>query len=188
MSAGPNTTPLTRLGPVTLLASPTHRGCSCPQREVCEQPGAHPLYDNWWDTASHDPEEIASWQRRYPDSALGVLVRQDLAVLQVPGRLRQELVHHLGYFSAPPPHLHTDLRSWVWVTAPVALPRTPRQRLPRPEELIVLGSGSWLPVPPAPLPGEPGLRWGAPPSAPVLPRTAVDQLISRLLRRPPAAA
>lgn len=177
---------ITRLGPTIVIAGrlDSHT-CSCPRRTDCEHPGAHPVDDEWWwgVTATQDTLTLAAQLQRDPHGGPAVLLSDGTAALQVPGCLQPVLRHWLNQrLEPPPPIVHSPARSFVWLQA--SIPRVLRRTLPDPNDLVVLGPGSWVPVP---LPTEPpapatALRWAGRPDNHPLPPADRDRLISRLLQ------
>ena len=65
------------------LHVPQDGGCSCRELRNCETPGKHPRVMDWKQKASSDPTEIDRWWSMWPDSNVGILCGDGLAVLDV---------------------------------------------------------------------------------------------------------
>ena len=185
---------ITRLGPAIAISGLTEGGpCSCPQRNDCDAPGAHPLHDLWWDIATWNPAVLDRWLHSTSCPTAAVLLTYRTAVLQVPANLRPVLQAWLGRHPDPPPIVHAARRSWVWLRATIQRPDNNRRTLPPPQDLTMLTAGAWIPVPtgeahhrPWTSPEAP-LTWGAPPTGQPLPPAARDGLIASLIHARNAA-
>jgi hypothetical protein len=175
---------LTRLGPVFPLAQRTRDGsCSC-RKSGCARPGAHPLHDLWWTTVSRDPGVLEAVWRDSPDAGPAVLIQRGTGVLQVPRALYPVLSGALLADGVDPaPLVLSPQRAWLFTTAvTLAQHRPPHARpLPEADELVMLPTGAWVPLPPTHLPREGPVWWSTPPRSALLPPSVVHRLITALL-------
>jgi hypothetical protein len=68
--------------PVLPLHWPTEGGCSC-GREICPNPGKHPLTTHGKDDASTDPATIRGWWSHWPEANIGVATGKKSGLLVV---------------------------------------------------------------------------------------------------------
>ena len=163
-------------------AAPRGPGCSC-TRVGCPDPGAHPLSYGWRTEASCDPEQLARWRTRLPDTNFASPTGRTHDVLDVPaaaGKLAfaaltaacepvgpvaasADGARHL-FFSAPRPGAEDDVVSDEWW--PCVLDAAPETELGGPG-LRWHTRGSYVLIPPAREIGGGTARWIHEPQAPL---------------------
>jgi hypothetical protein len=60
-------------------------GCTCPDQEMCPDPGKHPRLRGWQRLAATDPGLVGEWWRRWPDANLALATGRRFDVLDVDG-------------------------------------------------------------------------------------------------------
>ena len=163
-------------------AAPRGPGCSC-TRVGCPDPGAHPLSYGWRTEASCDPEQLARWRTRLPDTNFASPTGRTHDVLDVPaaaGKLAftaltaaaepvgpvavsADGTRHL-FFTAPRPGAEDDVVSDEWW--PCVLDAAPETEVGG-RGLRWHTRGSYVLVPPARAIGGGTARWIHQPQAPL---------------------
>lgn len=60
--------------------------CTCYLGSECDSPGKHPLHRDWPNTASNDPDEVASWWERFGEEPRNVGIvcgKSNLVVIDI---------------------------------------------------------------------------------------------------------
>jgi Bifunctional DNA primase/polymerase, N-terminal len=142
---------------------------------LCPTVACHPALDQWEIAASSDSSDVGRWWRNEPFSVL-LATGHSFDVIDVPGRVGAVAADA----AALGPVAVTPADRWLFLVAPGG---TLRPELAEQLDVVMHGSGSWIPAPPTRTPGG-RVRWHVSPSvtewrlpqAEAVQRTLVAQL------------
>ncbi|MEV6306811.1 bifunctional DNA primase/polymerase [Actinoplanes sp. NPDC051861] len=120
-------------------------------RPGCPITGCHPALETWAESATGDPARILGWWRHRPHAVL-LTTGESFDVLEVPSALARR-APGIG-----PAAVTADGR-WMFLVRP-GLPLRPE--LDRRLDVVLHGTGSWVPAPPSRMPEGP-VRWAVTP-------------------------